>query len=77
MHTVHVERRGGVVSESDAWPEGRAFESRPIHDRNACVPGQNTLPLIARVLSDGTLNIVCPFYLVSMSREVKYLVIQI
>ena len=32
-----------------------------------CVPGQNTLPLIARVFfSDRTLKIVGPFYLVSM-----------
>ena len=37
----------------------------------ACVPGQNTLPLIARVFSDGTLQIVGTFYLVSMPGEVK------
>ena len=37
----------------------------------ACVPGQNTLPLIARVFSDRTLKIVGPFYLVSMPGEVK------
>ena len=33
---VCVERRGGVVSESDARPEGRAFESRPIRDARLC-----------------------------------------
>ena len=40
----------------------------------ACVPGQNTLPLIALVLSDRTLKIVGPFYLVSMlgPGQVKY-----
>ena len=31
-----VERRGGVVSESDARPEGREFESRPIRDARLC-----------------------------------------
>ena len=31
-----VERRGGVVSESDARPEGRGFESRPIRDVRLC-----------------------------------------
>ena len=32
-HKSHkVERRGGVVSESDARPEGREFEFRPIRD---------------------------------------------
>ena len=36
-----------------------------------CVPGQNTLPLIARVFSDRTLKIVGSFYLVSMPGEVK------
>ena len=36
-----------------------------------CVPGQNTLPLIARVFSDRTLQIIGPFYLVSMPGEVK------
>ena len=36
-----------------------------------CVPGQNTLPLIARIFSDRTLEIVGPFYPVSMSGEVK------
>ena len=36
----------------------------------AGVPGQSTLPLIARVFSDWTLEIVGPFYLVSMPGEV-------
>ena len=33
---AQVERRGGVVSESDARPEGREFESRPIRDVRLC-----------------------------------------
>ena len=37
----------------------------------ACVPGQNTIPLIARVFSDRALKIVGPFYPVSMPGEVK------
>ena len=37
FHTTYsVERRGGVVSESDAWPKGRAFESRPIRNVRLC-----------------------------------------
>ena len=31
-----VGRRGGVVSESDARPEGREFEFRPIRDTRLC-----------------------------------------
>ena len=38
----------------------------------ACVPGQNALLLIARVLSARTLKIVGPFYLVYMAGQVKY-----
>ena len=52
--------------------------SRTLDPRNpgrsvtrACVPGKNTLPLIARVFSDRTLKIEGPFYLVSMPGEVK------
>ena len=63
-----MECRGGVVSKSDA----RVVRSNPgLSVSFACVPGQNTLRLIARVLSDRTLTIVGPFYLVPMPGEVK------
>ena len=53
------------------WLASRTLDPRVVSSKPglsvtcACVPGQNTLPLIARVFSDGTLKIVGPFYLVS------------
>ena len=47
------ECRGGVVSESDARPESRAFESRPIRDVSLCSWAKHySVPLIALVFSD-------------------------
>ena len=67
-------RRGVVVREPDARPEGREFESRPSRDMTcACVP--DTLPQFARVFSDMTLKIVGPFYLVSVPVKDPTLVI--
>ena len=57
---------GGVVNESDARPdsnarpEGRAFESRPIRFVCLCSWAKH-LPLIVRVFSDRTLKIIGPF----------------
>ena len=59
------------------WLASRTLDPRVVSSNpgisvtRACVPGQNTLPLIARVFSDRTLKIVGPFYLVSMPGEVK------
>ena len=60
---------GGVAG----WLASRTLDPRVVSSGRSCgcVPGQNTLPLIARVFSDRTLNIVGPFYLVSMPGEVK------
>ena len=57
-----VERRGGVVSESDTRPTRVVTSSACRSVTRACVPGQNTLPLIACVFSDKTLKILGPFY---------------
>ena len=65
-----MERRGGVVASRTLDPRVvRSNRGRSV--TCACVPGQNTLPLIARVCSDRTLKIVGPFYPVSMPGEVK------
>ena len=59
------------------WLASRTLDPRVVSSNPGrsvtcgCVPGQNTLPLIARVFSDRTLKIVGPFYLVSMPGEVK------
>ena len=59
------------------WLASRTLDPRVVSSNRGrsvtcgCVPGQNTLPLIARVFSDRTLKIVGPFYLVSMPGEVK------
>ena len=59
------------------WLASRTIDPRVVSSNPGrsvtcgCVPGQNTLPLIARVFSDRTLKIVGPFYLVSMPGEVK------
>ena len=51
------------------WLASRTLDPRVVNLNpglsvtRACVPGQNTLPLIARVFSDRTLKIVGPFYL--------------
>ena len=46
-----VERRGGVVSESDARPKGREFESRPIRDVRLCswAKHNHKLPVSSRI----------------------------
>ena len=60
------------------WLASRTLDPRVVHSNPvqsvtcACVPWQNTLPLIASVFSDRTLEIVGPFYPVSMPGEVKY-----
>ena len=65
--------RGAVAG----WLASRTIDPRVVSSNPGrsvtcgCVPGQNTLPLIARVFSDRTLKIVGPFYLVSMPGEVK------
>ena len=59
------------------WLASRTLDPRVVRSNPsvsvtcARVPGQNTLPLIARVFSDRTLKIVGPFYLVSVPGEVK------
>ena len=59
------------------WLASRTLDPRSVSSNPGrfvtcgCVPGQNTLPLIARVFSDRTLQIVGPFYLVSMPWKVK------
>ena len=59
------------------WLASRALDPRVVSSNpdltvtRACVPGQNTFPLIARVFSDRTLQIVGPFCAVSMPGEVK------
>ena len=63
-------RRGGVGSKSDARPEGRQFEFRPIRDVRLCSWAKH-FTTNCRVFSDRTLKIVGPFYLVSMPGEVK------
>ena len=50
------------------WLASRTIDPRVVSSNPGrsvtcgCVPGQNTLPLIARVFSDRTLKIVGPFY---------------
>ena len=59
------------------WLASRTLDPRVVSSNPglsvtcACVPGQNTLPLIARVFSDRKLKIVGSVYLVSMPGEVK------
>ena len=53
-----------LVSIARSYTVGRSVT-------RACLPGQNTLPLIARVFSDRILKTVGPFYPVSMPGEVK------
>ena len=59
------------------WLASRTLDPRVVSSNPGrsvtcgCVHGQNILPLIARVFSDRTLQIVGPFYLVSMPGEVK------
>ena len=59
------------------WIASRTLDPRVVRSMPglsvtcACIPGQNTLPLIARVFSDRTLTIVGPFYLVSIPGEVR------
>ena len=65
------------------WFASRTLDPRVVRSNpgrsvtRACVPGKNTLPLIARVFSDMTLKIVGPFYLVSMPGEEKDLTLVI
>ena len=60
-----------------AWLASRTIDPRVVSSNPglsvacACVPGQNTLPLIACVFSVRTLKIVGPLYLVSMPGEIK------
>ena len=69
-----LEHRRSAVA---GWLASRTLEPRVVRSNPglsvsvACVPGRNTLPLIARVFSDRTLKPVGPFYLVSVPAEVK------
>ena len=72
-YRTHVERHSGVVSESDARPEGRIAAD----PWRALVFLGKTLLLIDRVFSDRTLKIVGPFYLVSVIRKFPWLLFTI
>ena len=73
MYSVGI---GSAVAE---WLVSRMLDPRVVSSNpgrsvtRACVPGQNTRPLISRVLSetDRKLKLVGPFSLVSMPGEVK------
>ena len=58
------------------WLASRTLDPRVVRSNPGlfvtctCVPGQNTSPQIAPVLSARTLTIVGPFYLVSLPGEV-------
>ena len=73
IHSVPYRTWGAVAG----WLASRTIDPRVVSSNPGrsvtcgCVPGQNTLPLIARVFSNRTLKIVGPFYLVSMPGEVK------
>ena len=51
-----LKRRGGVVSELDARPEGRAFESRPIRDARLCSWAKHFTTNCPRLLGWDTKN---------------------